>query len=81
MAINLDNATQTYNGKNECACGCAGTYADADTTTGQKRIKKILDADPAKINWVDFGNGEGCYELENREGTRVTRIYVEKVGA
>ena len=74
--MNLDKATETYNGKNECACGCGGTYADANSATGQKRIKKILSADPTKIKWVDFGNGEGCYELENREGTRVTRVYV-----
>jgi len=79
--MNLDNATYTYYGKNECACGCGGSYADANSTTGQKRIKKILSANPAKIKWFDFGNGEGCYELENGEGTRVTRIYIEKVGA
>ena len=74
--MNLDNATDTYSGKNACACGCGGTYADANSTTGQKRIKKILNANPAEIKWVGFNDGSGCYELKNQDGTRVTRIYV-----
>lgn len=74
----LENATDTYNGKTGCACGCGGTYADVDSVAGQKRIKKIMNADPAKVLFVPFGNGEeGCIEIENRDGTRVTRIYVK----
>jgi hypothetical protein len=72
----LDTATKTYNGKTGCACGCGGTYADAITPEGQKRIKRILNADPAKVVFVPFGDGEGCLEIENRDGTRVTRVYV-----
>ena len=73
----LETATQTYNGKTGCACGCGGNYDDANTLAGQKRIKKILNADPSKVVFVPFGNGEGCLEIENRDGTRVTRVYVE----
>jgi hypothetical protein len=76
----LEGATDTYSGKTGCSCGCAGTYAGADSVAGQKRIKKIMNADPEKIAFVDFGQGEGCLEIENAEGSRVTRIYV-KVGA
>jgi len=79
-AVDLNNATNTYNGKTGCACGCGGTYAEANTTMGQKRIKRILNADPNKVAFFDFNNGEGCYEVENAEGTRVLRIYV-KAGA
>jgi hypothetical protein len=75
----LENATDTYNGKTGCACGCGGTYAQPNTPAGQKRIKKIMDADPAKVSYCDFGGGEGCIEIENRDGTRVTRIYVKGV--
>ena len=71
----LENATNTYNGETGCACGCGGTYADTDSVVGQKRIKKIMNADPAKVANFDFGGGEGCIELENATGTRVTRIY------
>lgn len=73
----LDTATTTYNGKTGCACGCGGDYADANTPAGQKRISKILKADPEKVVFVPFGNGEGCVEIENRDGTRVTRVYVK----
>ena len=75
----LENATNTYNGKTGCACGCGGEYAEAETVSGQRRIKKIMNADPEKLAFFDFGNGEGCIEIENREGTRVTRVYVKVV--
>jgi hypothetical protein len=71
----LENATDTYNGETGCACGCGGTYASTDSLAGQKRIKKIMNADPAKLAAFDFGGGEGCIELENKTGTRVTRVY------
>jgi hypothetical protein len=73
----LDTATNTYNGKTGCACGCGGNYDDPKTLAGQKRISKILNADPAKVVLVPFSNGEGCLEIENRDGTRVTRVYVK----
>ena len=73
----LDTATKTYNGKTGCACGCGGTYADAITPAGQKRIKRILNYDPAKVVLIPFSKGEGCLEIENRDGTRVTRVYVK----
>jgi len=76
----LENATQTYNGKTGCACGCGGNYDEAESVAGQKRIKKIMNADPEKLIAYDFGNNEGCIEIENRDGTRVTRVYY-KVGA
>lgn len=72
----LDNATKTYSGKTGCACGCGGNYANAITPAGQQRIKRILKADPAKVVFINFNDGEGCLEIENREGTRVTRVYV-----
>jgi hypothetical protein len=80
MSVNqmLENATDTYNGKTGCACGCGGTYAGAESVAGQKRIKKILNANPEKVAYFDFGGGEGCLEIENRDGTRVTRVYVKE---
>ena len=71
----LENATETYNGKTGCACGCGGNYLPADSIGGQKRIKKLMNADPKKVQAFDFGNNEGCIEMENQDGTRVTRIY------
>jgi hypothetical protein len=71
----LENATDTYNGETGCACGCGGTYASTDSVAGQKRIKKIMNADPAQLVSCDFGGGEGCVEIENKTGTRVTRVY------
>jgi hypothetical protein len=73
----LDSAIKTYNGKTGCACGCGGTYADAITPEGQKRIKRILNSDPLKVQFINFNDGEGCLEIENRDGTRVTRVYVK----
>ena len=73
----LDTASQTYTGKTGCACGCGGSYADANTPAGQKRINKIMNADPAKVMFVPFNDGEGCLEIENKDGTRVTRVYVK----
>lgn len=73
----LDTATKTYNGKTGCACGCGGTYADAITPEGQKRIKRMLNTDPARVVFIPFNDAEGCLEIENRDGTRVTRIYVK----
>lgn len=73
----LENATSTYNGKTGCACGCGGNYSDADSVAGQRRIKKIMNASPEKVAFFNFGQGEGCLELENQDGTRVTRIYVK----
>jgi len=74
----LDYLTDTYNGKTGCACGCGGNYSSAESVVGQKRIKKIMDADPAKVVFVDFGSGEGCYEIENGDRTRVTRVYYDR---
>jgi hypothetical protein len=76
----LENATDTYNGKTGCACGCGGRYDSSESISGQKRIKKIMNADPATVQAVHFGNGEGCLEIVNQDGTRVTRVYF-KVGA
>ena len=74
----LQNATNTYNGKTGCACGCGGNYADANTVSGQRRIKKIMNANPEKVTVFHFGNSdEGCIEIENQDGTRVTRVYVK----
>jgi hypothetical protein len=76
----LQNATNTYNGKTGCACGCGGNYAYPNTTAGKQRIKKIMNADPEKVVFIPFGeSGEGCIEIENEDSTRVTRIYVSVV--
>ena len=77
-------ATDTYNGKTGCACGCGGSYAAPDSAAGKKRIAKIMKAsreNPFGVAWVPFSCGtEGVVEIESEDGTRVTRIYV-KVGA
>ena len=73
----LENATTTYNGRTGCACGCGGDYAEPNTLAGQKRINKIMNADQRKVVFVPFGGGEGCLEIENRDGTRVTRVYIK----
>ena len=82
IARMIENATDTYNGKNGfCACGCVGTYAAPDSFAGKKRIAKIMNASPEKVEFIAFSCGtEGCVEMENEDGTRVTRVYV-KVGA
>jgi hypothetical protein len=78
--IYWENVTRTYSGKTGCACGCGGTYTDKyeDTAKVTKRINFMnKNLSIAKID--DFGD-EFCYEVENSEGTRVTRVYV-KAGA
>jgi len=74
----LKNATNTYNGKTGCACGCGGDYAEPNTISGQLRIKRIMNADQRKVAFVPFGDGEGCLEIENQDGTRVTRVYIKE---
>ena len=75
MLENNQIITKTYNGKTGCACGCGGTYAEAGTLAANKRIQFInKNWDQVKaFHW----NGESCYEVENRDGTRVTRVYVK----
>jgi hypothetical protein len=73
----LETAYDTYNGKTGCACGCGGNYAPADSVSGQRRIKKLLNANPERVAFVPFSDRiTGCVEIENQDGTRVTRIYV-----
>ena len=73
----LETATETYNGKTGCACGCGGSYADPDSVAGKKRINKIMNANPERVKFFQFGNrSEGCVEIENADGTRATRVYV-----
>jgi len=73
----LETVTNTYNGKTGCACGCGGSYAYAETAAGKKRINKIMNAKQERVKFYPFGNGiEGCVEIENEDGTRVTRVYV-----
>jgi hypothetical protein len=77
----LETATDTYNGKTGCACGCGGSYASVDSLAGQKRIKKIMNADASKVVFHPFTDGKsGCFEIYNQDGSRVVRVYV-KVGA
>jgi hypothetical protein len=74
-----ENVLRTYSGKTGCACGCGGTYTDKyeDTVKVTKRINFInKNLSNAKI-W-DLGD-EFCYEVENAQGTRITRIYVKAV--
>jgi len=75
----LEDATDTYNGKTGCACGCGGSYAEVDSVAGKKRIAKILKADLAKVIVTPFGDGTGCLEIENADGSRVVRVYVKAV--
>lgn len=77
-AININDVTRTYRGKNECACGCGGTYSEPGSRAEKMRVDFInKNLDKAQvINLSD----EDCYEVENRDGSRVTRVYV-KVGA
>ena len=72
----LETATDTYNGKTGCACGCGGNYASVDSLAGQKRIKKIMNADSSKVVYFPFSDGRGCLEIENKDGSRVVRVYV-----
>ena len=76
----LQTATNTYNGKTGCACGCGGDYADVNSIAGRRRIYKIMNANPEKVAVFHFGSSnEGCLEIENHDGTRVTRVYVKTV--
>jgi hypothetical protein len=77
-SFNFANITRTYNGKTGCACGCAGSYTE-EGDTSNKVLKRI---DFINKNWdrvKDFHwDNESCYEVENADGTRVTRIYVKR---
>ena len=73
--IELKWVTKTYRGKTGCACGCGGTYADSGTAAASQRVAFINKnlGDVVAFHWED----ESCYEIENDEGTRVTRVYVK----
>ena len=80
QVLKMEDVTRTYRGKSGCACGCGGSYADAGTRAAKLRldfINKNLDK-PSMIIDV-FSDGETCYEFENEDGTRVTRVYIQAV--
>ena len=75
--LEMQYVTRTYNGKNGCACGCAGSYADAGTPAAIKRLAFVNKN--LKIAKGDYWTDENCYEVENKDGTRVTRIYSTQI--
>jgi len=92
-AINIANVISTYSGGTGCACGCKGTYAYPEDTTAtesqwgtlsdrtvKSRLKKLNDAivEDRQV-YLDTWFDGSCYEIQNDEGTRVVRIYVDTV--
>jgi hypothetical protein len=78
--LKMEEVTKTYNGKDGCACGCGGTYAEAGTKAAQRRlnfINKNLNQPGMLIDVLS--SEETCYEFANEEGTRLTRVYVQAV--
>jgi hypothetical protein len=76
--LEMKDVINTYRGKVGCACGCGGTYAEANTKASKSRldfINKNLGDPKMQIDF--FSDGEICYEFENKDGTRVTRVYVQ----
>lgn len=79
-AFKFADITRTYNGGTGCACGCSGSYTEqGDTSTKVLKRIDVINKNWDKVSVFHFDD-ESCYEFENKEGTRVTRIYV-KVGA
>ena len=93
IAINIENVVTTYSGGTGCACGCKGTYAYPENTTVaesqwgtlsdrtvKSRLKKVNDAlVEDRLVYLDNWFDGSCYEIQNDEGTRVVRIYVDTV--
>ena len=75
--LNMKYVTRTYRGKTGCACGCGGSYADAETATASKRLAFVNKN--LEIAKGDYWTDENCYEVENEDGTRVTRIYSTQI--
>jgi len=87
--IELAKVTKTYSGETGCACGCAGSYAYAESgnepgyfvegnpRTLKMRVNKINKAIQAGLRVeVTHYDDESIYELENEAGTRAVRVYV-----
>lgn len=72
---------QTYSGKDGCACGCAGSYAESDSVATKKRLAKInQNLDKCRIDDLpDYF----IFELITKHSDdysdgRVIRAYVQK---
>jgi hypothetical protein len=74
--IEISEVTNSYNGKDGCACGCAGTYATKGPAL-TKRVKLINENMDAVQIYAD--SEETVFEYTSPTG-RVTRLYVA-VGA
>jgi hypothetical protein len=72
MTIHTSEVTNSYNGKDGCACGCIGTYA----TEGPALIKRVkLINENMNAVQVFADSEETIYEYTSPAG-RVTRLYV-----
>lgn len=82
MTIDINDVTNTYNGKDGCACGCGGSYATlADRPKAVKsRVDRINAAlnDPKRAHTVgvQMDRDEAIYYIENEDTNRAVRVYV-----
>jgi len=80
QVLKIEDVSNTYRGKSGCACGCGGSYAEAGSKAAKMRLDFINKnlGNPKMVIDI-FSDGETCYEFENEEGTRVTRVYIKAV--
>lgn len=78
-SITVDQVITTYRGKTGCACGCGGEYVtpEENARAVNNRVSFINENINDSRLVVDTYKDEIIYELENLEGTRVTRVYVQ----
>jgi hypothetical protein len=82
MAIDINDVTNTYNGKDGCACGCGGDYATP--AENMKKVKSRVNrinaalADPKRAHTVgvQMDREEAIYYIENEKTNRAVRVYV-----
>ena len=72
--ISIEKVTNTYQGKQGCACGCGGSYARVGraVTMRLNRINRAI-ANGEEVTFDDFGD-ENCFEYVAPNGA-VTRVY------
>ena len=77
-ALDPAKATRLYNGRSGCACGCQGTYTDADPSKARRKVKHMLGLLP---NLDDFDSAwfstpfQGEAHIAVERNGRVNVIY------
>jgi hypothetical protein len=70
--LTFENLDTAYNGQaHRCMCGCAGDYADGNTTKAKRRFNQVMK-DPNRKIQLGLDNTVIVY-IEN--DTRITALY------